>query len=189
MLDLSELFETRKEFDVKTSTSQQQQLSKRHIELCRLVLKTIHKDLISNSPSLFAEKSSPSWKFLIKLLLGVSDGLLWNEKSNYLADNLTEDLLNILFTLFLQSEICDEELLWKRFADSFKIWCHRLKVVLSWGSVLIALTAHISKILYFPPSEDYSKISFGLHSTQYQVTIKNHFSIYTWIRITSNLFY
>ena len=103
--------------------------------------------------------------------------------------NIIDNLLNILFVIFLKSESYDDEL-WKRFNACFKLWCHRLKSVLTWGSVITALTLQVSKIINSPSSSnsDESIIQFGLHSTKYQVKIPDKFTVYTWTRITSRLF-
>lgn len=152
------------------------------MELCQFVIKTIISDLIPNSP-FFAQKNSKLWNLVTRLLFGITDNLLWNDKQNYLADELAELLLNSLFLIFLKSEIyCDE--LWRKFASCFKVWCHRLKSVLVWGSVTVALNSKIAKLIYSDQSNDL-EISFGMHSTKYEVIINEKFAKVTWARISS----
>lgn len=180
MFDLAELFESRKVSDTKSSQS-----VKRHIELCQLVIKTIIHDLIPSSP-LFAQKASRSWNLITRLFLGITDNLLWADKQNYLADELAELLLNSLFFLILQSGIyCDE--LWKKFASCFKLWCHRLKSILTWGNVLTALNAQVAKFLFSTEPENTFDLVFGMHSANYRVNIDSKFANFSWIRITSTL--
>ena len=177
MFDLSELFEPRKGSDLKAS-----QLTKRHVELCQFVIKTLIYDLIPNS-QLFAQKASKSWELLTRLLLGITDNLLWNDKQNYLADDLAEVLLNSLFFVFLKGGIyCDE--LWKKFASCFKLWCHRLKSVLVWGNVIVSLTSQVANSLYSGNSDDF-EISFGMHSAEYRLLIDFKFATYSWTRLNS----
>ena len=157
---------------------------KRHAELCQQTLKTIIYDLIPSSP-LFEQKASKSWELITRLLLGIIDNLLWSDKQNYLADDLSEILLNSLFFVLLQSRIyCDE--IWKKFASCFKSWCHRLKSVLVWGSVTVALNSKIASILYSPNSSDTHEIIFGMHSNEYRVIIEVKYANYCWSRLTSN---
>lgn len=139
--------------------------------------------MIPNSP-LFAQKASKSWNLLTRLLLGITDNLLWNDKQNYLADDLAESLLNSLFLVFLQGGIYTDEL-WKKFASCFKLWCHRLKCVLVWGSVIVSLTLQVAKALY-SDSSDVLEIGFGMHSADYRALTDLKFAYYSWIRLTSN---
>lgn len=157
---------------------------KRHAELCQQILKTIIYDLIPSSP-LFEQKASKSWELITRLLLGITDNLLWSDKQNYLADDLSEILLNSLFFVLLQSRIyCDE--IWKKFASCFKSWCHRLKSVLVWGSVTVALNSKIASILYNPNLSDTHEIIFGMHFHEYRVIIEVKYANYCWSRLTSN---
>ena len=175
---MSELFESRRGNDTKSSQS-----IKRHIELCQQVIRTIVYDLIPNSP-LFAEKASRSWDLITRLLLGITDNLLKNDKQNYLADELAELLLNSVFYLFLQGGSYSDEL-WKKFAFCFKLWCHRLKSVLVWGTVLVALNTQVTRALYATEPFDLHEVLFGMHSAHYHVIINTKFLNYTWMRITS----
>ncbi len=180
---MAELFEAKKVNELKSSQSQPSQLIIRHIELCQQVIRTIIYDLIPNCP-LFARKASPSWNLVTRLLLGITDNLLWGNKQNYLADELAELLLNSLFYVFLQGGIYSDEL-WKNFASCFKIWCHRMKSVLVWGSVLVALNAQVASSLYTGELLTVYDITFGMHSAHYHVSIDSKFANYSWIRITS----
>lgn len=149
--------------------------------MCQFILKTIAFELIPNC-SLFAEKSSETWDLMVRLLLGITDSLLWNDKQNYLADDLTENLLYTLFCAFLQSGICCDDL-WKKFSSCFKLWCHRVKTVLAWGSVLLALTTQVADYLVNETITDC--IVFGMHSVEYRAIMDSKFVNYTWIRISS----
>lgn len=121
---------------------------------------------------------------MTRLLLGITDNLLWNDKQNYLAEDLAESLLNSLFFVFLHSEIYTDEL-WKKFASCFKLWCHRLKSVLVWGSVIVSLTSQVAKALYTETSNTL-EIVFGMHSADYRAVTNLKFANYSWIRLTSN---
>ena len=179
LFSLAELFEQRKGTEAKSPPTM-----KRHAELCQQILKTIIYDLIPSSP-LFEQKDSKSWELITRLLLGITDNLLWSDKQNYLADDLSEILLNSLFFVLLQSRIyCDE--IWKKFSSCFKSWCHRLKSVLVWGSVTVALNSKIASILYNPNSSDMHEIIFGMHSNEYRVIIEVKYANYCWSRLTSN---
>jgi len=171
------LFEPRKSNDPKAPTA-----NKRHSELCQYIIKTLVFDLVPNCP-LFATKSSMIWNLLVRLLLGITDNLLWNDKQNYLADDLTESLLYSLFFVFLKSGIsCDE--LWKRFGSCFKLWCHRVKTVLAWGSVLLALTCNVASSL--SANSGHESVVFGMHSIEYILDdIDPDFLKFSWIRINS----
>ena len=159
------------------------QTIKRHTELCHQILKTIIYDLIPNSP-LFAQKGSKSWKLVTRLLLGMTDNLLWSDKQNYLADDLSEILLNSLFFIYLQSGIyCDE--IWKKFTSCFKLWCHRLKSVLVWGSVMVALNSEIASILYTNSPSSTHGIIFGMHSNEYHAEFDVKYANFCWARLTS----
>lgn len=142
--------------------------------------------MVPNSP-LFAQKASKSWNLLTRLLLGITDNLLWNDKQNYLAEDLAESLLNSLFFAFLQGGIYSDEL-WKKFASCFKLWCHRLKSVLVWGSVIVSLTSQVAKSLYStsPNTIGPLEIVFGMHSAEYRAVTDLKFANYSWIRLTSN---
>lgn len=177
---MSELFEPRKGNDTKTAP-----LARRHAELCQHVLKILIHDLIPNCP-LFFEKASKSWDLLTRLLLGITDNLLWNDKQNYLADDLAEQLLNSLFFTFLHGGIyCDE--LWKKFAACFKLWCHRLKSVLVWGSVIVSLNSQIALTLNHSDDVELVEIKFGLHSIEYKAVSNIKFAYYSWTRLTNFL--
>ena len=100
---------------------------------------------------------------------------------------MAESLLNSLFFAFLQGGIYTDEL-WKKFASCFKLWCHRLKCVLVWGTVIVSLTSQIAKALYSTSSDpsDTLEIVFGMHSAEYRVITDLKFANYSWIRLTSN---
>lgn len=180
LFSLAELFEQRKGSDVKSSQS-----TKRHAELCHQILKTIIYDLIPDSP-LFSQKASKSWELIVRLLLGITDYLLWSDKQNYLADELSESLLNSLFFVFLQSGIFSDEI-WKKFASSFKLWCHRLKSVLVWGSVSVELNSKIASIIYSKSvGNQQHEITFGMHLKEYRVSFDTKYGKYCWARLNSN---
>ena len=154
---------------------------KRHIELCQQVIKTIVFDVIPNC-ELFKDKATRLWKLVVGILLGVTDNLLWNDKSNYIADELSELLLNSLFYVFIRSELFVDDL-WKKFHSCFKSWCHRLKTMLCWGNIVVAITEQI--FLDFSVSADNLVIHYGLHHKEYVVECNAEYAKYSWIRITS----
>ena len=178
MFSFAELFEQRKGTDLKSPPN-----IKRHAELCQQILKTIIYDLIPNSP-LFSQKASKAWEMIVKLLLGMTDNLLWSDKQNYLAEDLSETLLNSLFFVYLESGICCNEI-WKKFSSCFKLWCHRLKSVLAWGAVTVALNSQIASILYSNSDSEIHLITFGMHSHEYHAKLDSKYANYCWARFTS----
>lgn len=183
MFSFVELFEQRRGNDVKSAS-----ILKKHSELCQTVLETIIYDLIPNSP-LFTKKSTIIWELLARILLGMTDNLLWSDKANYLADDLSEILLDSLFFVFLESGIYSDEI-WNKFKSCFQLWCHRLKSVLVWGNVAVALNSKIASILYEDPEKSESdsqiyEIKFGMHLNQYTVKLNIKYANYCWSRLNS----
>lgn len=152
------------------------------MELCQQVIRTIVIDLIPNC-HLFKDKATSLWKLVVGIILGITDNLLWNDKSNYLADELSDMLLNSLFYVFILSELFVDDL-WKKFHNCFKSWCHRMKTVLCWGNVVVAVTEQIANKLVDP--HETIEVHFGLHHDEHVVECSFEYAKYTWIRLTSN---
>lgn len=180
LLDLSELFVARKLADSKSVTVAS---SKRHAELCNTVIKTIVNDFIPKSP-LLEEKGSVAWNMLTSLILGISDDLLWRDAQNYLADDLTEAMLMACFTCLLKSNIYSETL-WSKVSECFRLWCHRVRVVLVWGSVILPLTQAVATTIYEESSSVSQNIMIGLHSSS-GIDMENEYLVFCWSKLTSN---
>lgn len=173
-----------------SSNSSNNTLGKRHVELCQLVLNTVLSEAFL-STDLFAEFGNSIWNLLTRVILGISDNLLWRDTANYLSDDLAELLLNSCFFMLLKSEIYSDAL-WRKFSSCFKLWCHRVKSILVWGSVLEALNNRAYAIFHSHSHSSTSssdngsgEILFGLHSTEFKMKISDKFAIFCWAHITS----
>lgn len=179
LLDLSELFVARKLADSKTVTIA---ACKRHAEMCSMVIKTVMNDFIPES-ALLKEKASEAWNMLTSLILGITDDLLWRDGQNYLADDLSEPLLLSCFTCLLKSNIYSEAL-WKKVTECFRLWCHRVKSVLVWGSVIVPMTQEVAAVLNSENAEKTLKLTIGLHAPII-VDIDNEFLVFSWSKLSS----
>ncbi len=174
------MFVARKLVDSKTIAVA---TSKRHAELCNAVIKTILNDFIHNS-LLFKEKASVAWNMLTSLILGISDDLLWRDAQNYLADDLTESLLMACFICLLKSNIYTTTL-WNKVNECFRLWCHRVRVVLVWGSVIVPVTQAVATVLHSELSVN-SQFMIGVHSSV-PIEIENEYLIFCWSRLSSKI--
>lgn len=180
-MDLTELFVPRKLPYGKPGSVA---LGKRHAELCQLVIQAILHHLVPRS-ELLVQQDSSSWQVLTRLILGITDNLLWRDGPNYLADELAEWLLTACFYLLLRSGIYADGL-WKKFTECFRLWCHRVKTILVWGVVTLALTERVSHLLY-SSAHGPVIVSFELHCGAFHVSMDNQFAIYAWHRLTGTL--
>ena len=181
-MDLSELFVARKLADSKSVTVAS---SKRHSELCNIVIKTIVNDFIPNS-QLLKEKASVAWNMLTSLILGISDDLLWRDAQNYLADDLTETMVMACFTCLLKANIYSESL-WSKVSECFRLWCHRVRVVLVWGSVIVPLTEAVVVAIYEESAPASQQLMVGLHNA-HSISMENEYLMFCWSKMTSKHF-
>lgn len=178
-MDLSELFVARKLSDNKSVSVAS---CKRHSELCNVVIRTIMNHFVPESP-LLKQKASPAWSLLTSLILGITDDLLWRDDQNYLADDLSESLLLSCFTCLMKSNIYSEAL-WKKVNECFRLWCHRVKAVLVWNSVVVPATKAVSAVLYSNDAEELQPVSIGVHSI-IEIPMEKEFLVFCWSKFSS----
>lgn len=180
LLDLSELFVVRKLSDNKSVSLAS---AKRHSELCNTIIKAIISDFIPSS-SLLTEPASSMWRTLTGIVLGISDDLLWRDGANYLADDLSDTLLTACFYCLLKCQIYDLGL-WKKASECFRLWCHRVKAVLTWGNVVVGLTKAVRSIMHSQSSGS-QDLEIGVHSVL-KLTINDEYVLFAWSKITKLL--
>ncbi|CAI2169829.1 5127_t:CDS:10 [Funneliformis geosporum] len=162
----------------------------RHIELCKGVLIV----LTMAGRTLGSQFSEETWLVLLKVVLGITDGLLQEplgitipegnlekKAAANMADELCEHLLRVLFELWLRSKIRNVEM-WDIFKRCFNKWTHRQPPLSQWDAATLALTQRVIRLLYGPKGgADMVNISVGGYNVG--LDLPTDFVYFAWYRM------
>jgi hypothetical protein len=160
-------------------------LASKHVELCKLMLRTLSQTAMSSSLITDQEScsalSGTSWKVLLRVLLGVTDFLLQKpiQPYCYLSEELGEQLLSILMELWMRSQIFSSEL-WTLLKTLYPRWTHRMIAVTQWSAVSLALTQRVTKILY---GQGTSAVVYTVHSNLVTLDLSDQYAVYAWHQV------
>ncbi|KAI7899745.1 uncharacterized protein BX663DRAFT_532705 [Cokeromyces recurvatus] len=156
------------------------QLVQRHIELCKKTLKVI---VMAGRTLRFSEET---WLVLLKVMLGITDYLLKEpvgETSSLgvmnMADELCDNLLQVLFELWLRSATMNVEM-WDILKNCFARWTHRSKAIQQWSSTSLALTRRIQNLIY---GEKEGTDGVYINGLNIKLDLPNEFVYYAWHRV------
>ncbi len=123
-------------------------LASKHVELCRLTLRTLAQ--AATAPESLLARDS--WDVLLKVLLGVADSLLRLPTSPpvYLAEELGDGVLAMLSEHWLRAGPVAPGL-WRALRSLVPRWTHRASVVSHWASICHGLTQRVARVLYGAP--------------------------------------
>ncbi|CAO3698457.1 unnamed protein product [Rhizopus stolonifer] len=151
-------------------------LIQRHVELCKKTLKVFAR------AGRTLQFSAETWTVVLKVMLGITDYLLKEAAGETLnvinmADELCDDLLQVLFELWLRSNTMDVEM-WDILKTCFMRWTHRPKAIQQWSTLSLLLTKRV-KILMSGEGSD--EIYMGEHKIKLELPSK--FVYYAWHRV------
>lgn len=156
------------------------QLVQRHVELCKKTLKVF--TMAGRTLKLSVE----TWSVLLKVMLGITDYLLKEpsgDTSNLgvmnMADELCDSLLQVLFELWLRSNIMDVEM-WDILKNCFIRWTHRSKAIQQWSSTSLALTKRIQNLIY---GEKEGTDGVYVNGPSIKLDLPADFVYYAWHRV------
>jgi hypothetical protein len=156
------------------------QLVQRHVELCKKTLKVF--TMAGRTLKLSVE----TWSVLLKVMLGITDYLLKEpsgDTSNLgvmnMADELCDSLLQVLFELWLRSNIMDVEM-WDILKNCFIRWTHRSKAIQQWSSTSLALTKRIQNLIY---GEKEGTDGVYVNGPNIKLDLPADFVYYAWHRV------
>ncbi|KAI8644943.1 hypothetical protein BD408DRAFT_474654 [Parasitella parasitica] len=156
------------------------QLVHRHVELCKKTLK------VFAMAGRTLKLSGETWSVLLKVMLGITDYLLkepLGDTSNLgvmnMADELCDSLLQVLFELWLRSNIMDVEM-WDILKSCFMRWTHRSKTIQQWSSTSLALTKRIQNLIY---GDKEGTDGVYVNSPNIKLDLPTEFVSYAWHRV------
>lgn len=156
------------------------QLVQRHIELCKKTLK------VFAMAGRTLKLSSETWAVLLKVILGITDYLLKEpagETSNLgvknMADELCDNLLQVLFELWLRSNTMDVEM-WDILKTCFGRWTHRSKVIQQWSTTSLALTKRIQTLIF---GDRRGTDGVYVNGPNVKLDLPPEFTYYAWHRV------
>ncbi|KAI8067251.1 hypothetical protein BDF21DRAFT_111951 [Thamnidium elegans] len=156
------------------------QLVQRHVELCKKTLK------IFAMAGRTLKLSTETWAVLLKVMLGVTDYLLkepTGETSNLgvmnMADELCDNLLQVLFELWLRSNTMDVEM-WDILKNCFMRWTHRSKAIQQWSTTSLALTKRVQCLMY---GEKQGTDGVYINGPNIKLDLPTEFVYYAWHRV------
>lgn len=157
-------------------------LASKHVEVCKLMLRTLNQVAISSQAEVPTEgalkMSTATWKVLLRVLLGVTDYLLRvpTQPYCYLSEELGEALLSNLIELWLRSQIFSADM-WKALRSCYPTWAHRLLVISHWSAVSLALTQRVTRILY---GQGTQSVVYTVHSSLVTLDLNDRYVVYAW---------
>ena len=110
-----------------------------HAKLCTKVLLLLRQ--VTDSIKL----SDESWKFILKILLLISNTILTN--MGPLSEAISPLLLAVLFEIWIRSNTRDEQL-WKELSQNSASWLDHIWFISQWGSVIVKLAHKVASLLY-----------------------------------------
>lgn len=156
------------------------QLVQRHIELCKKTLK------VFAMAGRTLKLSTETWAVLLKVMLGITDYLLkepTGETSNLgvmnMADELCDNLLQVLFELWLRSNTMDVEM-WDILKTCFIRWTHRSKTIQQWSTTSLALTKRIQNLVY---GDKEGTDGVYVNGPNVKLDLPTEFTYYAWHRV------
>ncbi|KAI9470555.1 MAG: hypothetical protein EXX96DRAFT_597448 [Benjaminiella poitrasii] len=156
------------------------QLVQRHIELCKKTLKVL------TMAGRTLRLSEETWSVLLKVVLGITDYLLKEPSGDAcnlnvmnMADELCDNLLQVLFELWLRSNTMDVEM-WDILKNCFVRWTHRPKTIQHWSLTSLALTKRIQNLIY---GEKEGTDGVYINGPNIKLDLPIEFVYYAWHRI------
>lgn len=182
-----------------TAKALQSTVASKHVELCKLVLRTISQSISAssstNSPLVSVDKtpaenekiiclSQHTWEVLLYIMLGITDSLLHRPSQPYcyLAEELEEPLLMTLMEFWLRSGL-QVTSLWNCIRRLYPTWTHRPFVVSMWANSVLALTQRVADILY-SPSVGSSNLNYTINSSLFSINVNDEFAVFAWHQMT-----
>ncbi|KAI8379977.1 hypothetical protein EDC96DRAFT_434420, partial [Choanephora cucurbitarum] len=156
------------------------QLVQRHIDLCKKSLR------VFAMAGRTLEMSADTWAVMLKVMLGITDCLLKEpvgDTTNLgvvnMADELCDSLLQVLFELWLRSNIMDVNM-WDILKSCFGRWIHRSKAIQQWNATSLALTEYVQQLVY---GEQEKVEGVFVNGPNVRLELPNEFAHYAWHRI------
>ena len=119
-------------------------------------------------------------------MLGITDCLLKepvDDTTNLgvvnMADELCDSLLQVLFELWLRSNIMDVNM-WDILKSCFGRWIHRSKAIQQWNATSLALTEYVQQLVY---GEQEKVEGVFVNGPNVRLELPNEFAHYAWHRI------
>jgi len=177
---ISQLFDPKKIDTVGAGKPLLATYASKHVELCKVVLK-----VLSHYASISEEYSQETLKYLIKILLGITDNLLRRPATPYcyLTDEISEPLLSTTMEVILRSQLFSRSI-WKTVQELYLNWCHRLLCVNQWNALALALTQRVTKILY---GQGTKAVVYTVNSNLVTIDISDDFAVFAWNKIIQSL--
>jgi len=123
------------------------QFLEEHVNLCKKILDIVHKIALET------RISWETWKVILILLLKIADDLLAPPTIHKnLGDSLCEQLIHIIFNLWLRSCVhyFPTPSLWKSLRELCITWRHHPQVIFEWNKIMYSLTVRVIVQLYGP---------------------------------------
>lgn len=158
-------------------------LASKHVELCRLTLRTLAQAAASPESLL----SKESWDVLLKVLLGVADSLLRLpvSPSVYLAEELGDGVLAMLTEHWLRAGRVPAGL-WRALRALLPRWTHRPAVVAHWASLTHGLTQRVARVLYGAPHGT-ERVTYSAGSAHVVLTLEDDLAVDAWQHLVASL--
>eukprot|EP01094_Clydonella_sp_ATCC50884_P025433 TRINITY_DN6675_c0_g1_i2.p1 TRINITY_DN6675_c0_g1~~TRINITY_DN6675_c0_g1_i2.p1 ORF type:complete len:1132 (+),score=283.51 TRINITY_DN6675_c0_g1_i2:142-3537(+) len=153
----------------------------KHISLCNEVLLVWQEMARKMGQTLMDD----TWDLFIRVILGTADSLLkLPEGESSLADEMTPNLLSVLFEIWMLSTTRRDER-WNQLMNLMQGWKHRLETIKHWNSMCFATTNRLLGMLYGPENGTDSvtfSTSFGSEKIVH-MTLADEYVIFAWHRI------
>ncbi|KAI9908380.1 hypothetical protein PsorP6_003777 [Peronosclerospora sorghi] len=172
------LFEERPSMGVPSGTVDANMAT--HVSLCTKVLDTL--DALVKQRG--AQLSNSTWDLLIRLILGATDGLLYNLR-NQLGNQLCGQLVRLLFEVFLRSlpQCGPRGELWSLLQKFCRRWIHRTLVIEQWNAVTLGLTRSLMRQIHDRNASKEIEIVWTNSRQPSKFELESPMLAYAWYRL------